>query len=312
MAGDSNISWTDATWPIVAGCSYASPGCSNCWAVRDSWRLAHNPNPKVHNAYFGTVDKTPDGKLVWSGVIRTLDVRLDWPLKWHGFKKVFVCSQSDLFHPLVPFQFVAKVFGVMSACPQHTFQVLTKHPARMREFFRWIEAQQNGALESIAWESRYIVGNLQASEVWPLENVWLGVTVEDQKRADERMYELVEIPAAVHWLSVEPMLEEIDIGWFLRSVVHGQGWVVCGGESAQTRANTRPFHLQWAHDLLTQCRDYRVPFFMKQLGTRPHDVGFDQKDTALEFDLPAGKNARYKWHEPAHWPASLRVQEFPA
>jgi protein gp37 len=110
----SPIGWTDATWPLVGGCEYVSPGCSNCWAVRDSWRMAHNPNPKIHNAYFGTVDKQASGKLVWSGIVRPLWDRLAWPLKWRGSKRVFVCSQSDLFNRKVPFEFIAAAFGVMA------------------------------------------------------------------------------------------------------------------------------------------------------------------------------------------------------
>ena len=359
MADHSTISWTDATWPIVAGCEYASPGCSNCWAVRDSWRLAHNPNPKVHNAYFGTVDKLPSGKLVWSGIIRPLPERLDWPLKWRGFKRIFVCSQADLFHPKVPNEFIAAAFGVMAVCPQHTFQVLTKHPGRMRSFFEWVAGQQNGAAETCAWEARHVPGvsGWQHDEPveWPLPNVWIGVTVEDQRRAEERIPELLRTPAAKRWLSVEPMLEAINLrqswvdyleGWTAEQVCCGRrrggeccgdpdaqqvqteriDWVVCGGESAQTRANTRPFAIEWARDLMQQCRAASVPFFMKQLGTAPTWRGHSgpgehwpadttKNDTGHGYFAimpPVGKGSRYKFHDPEHWPEDLRVQEFPA
>lgn len=314
MSENSPIGWTDATWPIVAGCDYVSPGCSNCWAVRDSWRLAHNPNRKVQDAYFGTVDKQESGKLVWSGIVRTLPNRLDWPLKWRGFKRIFVCSQADLFNPKVPFAFIAAAFGVMAACPHHTFQVLTKHAARMREFFEWADRQQNGAAETCNWEARYVVGQGHASEPapWPLENVWLGVTVEDQKRADERIPELRNTPAAKRWLSVEPMLEAIDLwkatGFSPASMQSWLDWVVCGGESAQTRANTRPFDIAWARDLLEQCHGASVPFFMKQLGTNP--IGEHRINVPLP-PRPEGKSSRYKWHEPQHWPLELQVQQFP-
>lgn len=333
MGEHSTISWTDATWPIVAGCEYASPGCSNCWAVRDSWRLAHNPNPKVHRAYFGTVDKLPSGKLAWSGVIRPLWDRLDWPLKWRGFQKVFVCSQSDLFHPKVPNEFIAAAFGVMAVCPHHTFQVLTKHPRRMRAFFEWAAEQQNGPAETCAWEARHAPGvrGRQHDEPaeWPLENVWIGVTVEDQRRADERIPELLRTPAAKRWLSVEPMLEAIDL-WKARgfppdSLQSALDWVVCGGESAQTRTNTRPFAIEWARDLMQQCRAAGVPFFMKQLGTAPTWRGHSgpgehwpadttKNDTGHGYFTimpPVGKGSRYKFHEPEHWPEDLRVQQFP-
>jgi protein gp37 len=321
----STISWTDATWPIVAGCDYESPGCSNCWAVRDSWRMAHNPNPKIHNAYFGTVDKRADGKLVWSGVVRELHARLDWPLKWRKPKRIFVCSQSDLFHPKVSFDFIAAAFGVMAAASWHTFQVLTKHPVRAREFFKWLDAQKgHPPLETCLWKAHQYVGGAFDSHApfhdklpaWPLENVWFGVTVEDQKRADLRIPHLLRIPAAVRWLSVEPMLEAIDLGLMgtlprdefpgYQMVWMHLHLVVCGGESAQTRAITRPFDIAWGRDLLDQCRGAKVRFHMKQLGTVPVEGIVDI------HPRPAGTSSRYKWHEPQFWPEDLRVQEFPA
>lgn len=337
MSEHSPIGWTDATWPIVAGCDYVSPGCANCWAVRDSWRMAHNPNPKVHSAYFGTVDKQDSGKLVWSGIVRTLPLRLDWPLKWRKPRRIFVCSQADLFNPKVPFEFIAAAFGVMAACPEHTFQVLTKHADRMRAFFGWLETQQGGALPTCLWEARKALGDrfasrepfLDALPAWPLENVWLGVTVEDQKRANERIPHLIATSAAKRWLSVEPMLEPIDL-WAARgcppaSLQSALDWVVCGGESAQTRANTRPFDIAWARDLLEQCHGAGVPFFMKQLGTAPIWNGHtlpdqwwppsmrkeDRGEGFFRVLPPEGKNARYKFPEPEHWPEDLRVQEFP-
>lgn len=358
MAENSTISWTDATWPIVAGCDYVSPGCSNCWAVRDSWRLAHNPHRSVSDAYFGTVDKQESGKLVWSGIVRTLPQRLGWPLRWRKPRKIFVCSQADLLHPKVPFEFIAAAFGVMAMAHWHTFQVLTKHAGRMREFFEWLDEQPGGPGATCSWHARQLVGGdvwrheLQAPPPWPLENVWLGVTVEDQKRAEQRIPELLKCLAVVRWLSVEPMLEAIKVPGFdagsswcpicqaivadsltdMHEMQHGINpmeafdptrhcaavydmlhWIVCGGESAQTRANTRPFDLEWARVLQAQCKAAGVPFFMKQLGTRPMDIGFDAATPTVEFD-PAliGKSSRYKWHEPEHWPADLCIQEFPA
>ena len=346
------MGWTDGRWRIVAGCEYESPGCSNCWAVRDSWRLAHNPHAKVREAFAGTVKKTDAGALVWTGVVRCLSERLDWPLKWRGAKRIFVCSQADLFHPKVPFEFIAAAFGIMAMAPQHTFQVLTKHARRMREFFEWIAAQQGGALSTCLWHARKAIGPELANRFdpyhdlpeWPLENVWLGVTVEDQPRAQQRIPELLQCPAEKRWLSVEPMLERVAIsivtmkaadvlankggleGIFCAQSLAGDGhdvhlydlrgidWVVCGGESAQTRANTRPFNLQWARDLRDECAKFMPPvaFFMKQLGTKPVDIGFDKATPTVEFDRPLGKSSRYKWHEPHHLPRDLQVQEFPA
>jgi protein gp37 len=339
MSENSTIGWTNSTWPIVAGCEYESPGCSNCWAVRDSWRLAHNPHAKVREAFADTVKKTEAGALVWTGVVRPLWERLDWPLRWRRNRLIFVCSQSDLFHPKVPFPFIAATFGVMAMAENHTFQVLTKHPRRMREFFAWLAAQQGGALETCLWHARKAIGPELANRfdpypdklpAWPLENVWLGVTVEDQRRADERIPELLQCPAAVRWLSVEPMLERIALrqpwvdwleGWYTDRDHHTGDpvqvqmehidWIVCGGESAQTRATTRPFDIAWARDLLEQCRTAGVPFFMKQLGTKPLPPVEPGTVMRLGLPLPTGKTSRYKWHEPQHWPEDLRVQEFP-
>lgn len=290
MAEFSPIAWTDATWPIVAGCTYESPGCSNCWAVRDSWRLAHNPHQAVRDAFEGTVRKTDDGKLVWTGLVRPLPERLDWPLRWSKPRKIFVCSQSDLFHPEVPADFIAQVFAVMAECPRHTFQVLTKHAERMRYLL--------------------VHGLLYEGPAWPLPNVWIGATVEDQQRADERVPQLLRTPAAKRWLSVEPMLEAIDLTR-ITTPLADIDWVVCGGESAQTRETTRPFDLEWARELQRQCRVAGVVFFMKQLGSRPISHVKAGSDGSVELPILVGKNSRYKWHELRHWPEDLRVQQFP-
>jgi len=286
VADHSTIGWTDATWPIVAGCEYESPGCSNCWAVRDSWRLAHNPHPKVREAFAGTVKKTDAGALVWTGVVRPLPERLDWPLRWRVPRRIFVCSQADLFHPKVPDEFIADVFEVMARCPRHTFQVLTKHVARMHQLLE----------HDLPYEGPQ----------WPLPNVWIGVTVEDQKRAEERVPHLLRAPAAKRWLSVEPMLEPIRLTVL---TLQRLDWIVCGGESAQTRANTRYFDVDWARDLRDKCHSAGTAFFMKQLGSKP--IGAHRIDLVLP-PMPAGKSSRYKWHEPQYWPEDLRVQEFPA
>lgn len=343
MSSNSNISWTDATWPIVAGCEYASPGCSNCWAVRDSWRLAHNPHPAVRAAFDGTVRKTETGTLVWTGLVRTLPQRLDWPLTWRKARKIFVCSQSDLFHPKVPFEFIAAAFGVMAAAPQHTFQVLTKHPGRALEFFAWLQADREGPAIRCLWEAREALGADFSRHApheppeWPLENVWFGVTTEDQKRADERIPKLLAIPAAVRWVSYEPALELVSFeGWLPTRCCNGQDCacrglpvypapyidlIVFGGESAQTRAKTRQCDIEWGRITLNACKITGTKFFMKQGGTNLITSGSGPVWTAKLDDTgkgyfrvlpPAGKTSRYKFHEMEHLPEDLRVQEFPA
>ena len=327
MSAKSAIGWTDATWPIVAGCTYESPGCSNCWAVRDSWRLAHNPHAKVRAAFDGVVRKTDDGKLVWTGVVRPIPERLAWPLQWTLPRRVFVCSQSDLFHDLVPDAFIDQTFAVMALATRHTFQVLTKHPARALAYMtarglpgRWADAAREVGDRLRVKHSAGVEEGLRGGWHTPLSNVWFGVTAEDQRRAEERVAILHQIPARVRWISAEPMLERLDVRRLLRLCAGTMGdpidqtidWLVCGGESAQTRVNTRPFDLDWARDLRDQCRAAGTRFFMKQLGTRPQ-----AEDPAVPLmgqvplAPPEGRSSRYKWHEPERWPADLRVQEFP-
>jgi protein gp37 len=346
MSANSNISWTDNTWPIVAGCEYESPGCANCWAVRDSWRLAHHPNPAVSNPYAGTVRKTADGKLIWTGVVRTLPERLTWPLGWRKRKRIFVCSQADLFHPAVPFEFIAAVYGVMVTAHWHTYQVLTKHAARMLEFFEWLLGDPgpveriNGAMDTWVRDPREraafrsTCSSLVASFCWPPANVWVGVTVEDQKRADERIPLLLQAPVALRWISAEPLLEEVNVAsWLAPKGALGQdrarsrwiSWVVAGGESAQTRRTTREFDVAWARSLLAQCVESGTAFFMKQLGTVPVQDGISLPGMQWPSDTrrreaglgkvyilhPVGRTSRYKWHEPRRWPLDVQVQEFP-
>lgn len=289
VSAHSDIGWTDATWPIVAGCDYVSPGCSNCWAVRDSWRLAHSPHKHIRDAFEGVVRKTEEGKLVWTGLVRPLPFRLEWPARWRARRRIFVCSQADLFNPKVPDEFIADVWGVMAANQRHTFQILTKHPARMRQLLA----------HDLAFEGPH----------WPLPNVWIGVTVEDQQRADERIPELLKTPAAKRWLSVEPMLEAISM---TETRLRQIDWVVCGGESAQTRATTRSFDLGWGRDLRDLCDAAGVAFFMKQLGTKPIPQPMDGTVMRNPLPRPEGKSSRYKWHEMQYWPSDLQRQEFPA
>lgn len=303
MAQKSDIEWTDGTWPIVQGCDYESPGCSHCYAVPLLWRLSHNPNRTISGPLQGVVAKNSAGKLHFTGKVALREDRLDWPLKWRKPMKIFLPSHGDLFHPAVPDEFIDKVFAVMALAPQHTFQVLTKHASRMQDLLS----------EGLNYEGPH----------WPLPNVHIGVTVEDQRRADERVPHLLRTPASVRWISAEPLLEALELRhlwtWcpehdfasgFCKDR-HHEGvqrvdWVVIGGESAQTRATTREFHTEWARSLINQCEVWGVAAFMKQLGTKP-------VEGIVEIHpRPPGKSARYKWHEPEHWPGDLRVQEFPA
>lgn len=251
MADHTKIEWTDATWSPITGCSVTSPGCKHCYAMQlAGTRLKH------HESRAGLTLDTSAGP-VWTGEVRFNSQWLDQPLRWKKPRKIFVCAHSDLFHESVPDEWIDKVFAVMALARRHIFQVLTKRAKRMREYF---SALTRDRIEEAAREMGY---TFRHSGAWmlalPLPNVWLGVSVEDQKRANERMPDLIMTPAAVRWVSAEPLLENIHIASWLYFV----DWVVVGGESGP---KARPMHPQWARDLRDQCAEAGVPFLFKQWG----------------------------------------------
>lgn len=300
MADHTHIEWTDATWNPVTGCSVVSPGCTNCYAMKlAGTRLKHHPS---------RAGLTTEGKSgpVWNGKLRFNEGWLDQPLRWKKPRMIFVCAHGDLFHPDVPDSWIDQVFAVMALCPHHTFQVLTKRPERMREYFAahrsgdpWAEAADAIAdLIGLA-EHPHV---LEPKDL-PLPNVWLGTSVEDQRRADERIPHLRETPAAVRFLSAEPLLGPIDVAKHLWPVhpswpgayrspreaiaagetvtYHRQAlisrdwaaslinWVIVGGESGD---GSRPMHPDWARTLRDQCAAAGVPFFFKQWGSWAPDT----------------------------------------
>lgn len=243
MSQRSNIEWTEATWNPVVGCTKVSPGCKNCYAEK-----LHNQR---HKALLEGKDlpaqyAEPFEKLA------TMPERLDAPLHWRKPRRIFVNSMSDLFHEDVPFEFIARVFGHMHSANWHTYQILTKRAARMREFVEWYRTTWLKGFES-AWPKEY-------------GHVWLGVSVEDQQRADERVPELLRTPAAVRFLSAEPLLGGVLFSQALRKLdgtCNRIDWVICGGESGP---GARPMHPDWARGLRDQCEAAGVPFFFKQWG----------------------------------------------
>ena len=268
---NSKIEWTDATWSPTVGCAKVSPGCDNCYAIRTAARFQGSP------AYAGTVHRGQSG-LDWTGTVNSLPDRLDAPLHWREPRRIFVNSMSDLFHDQVPDEFIARVFAVMALAHHHTFQVLTKRHGRMRSLLgdrRWREAIRYHALGFDQTDQ------LGTDGIWPLPNVWLGVSVEDQHWADIRIPALLDTPAAVRWISAEPLLGPITLRapWVGGRIgdrapnahdLLGIGdaspplnWVVVGGESGP---GARPMHPDWARRLRDQCAAAGVPFFFKQWG----------------------------------------------
>ena len=349
-----------STWNPLLGCRRVLPGCSGCYAERlIATRMSKNPKLPMYHDLARLTDK---GEPQFTGVRRMLVDRLDEPLRARKGRKVFVCDMGDLFFEGHPFEDIAAVFGVMAAAPRHTFQVLTKRAKRMAEFFAWIEkrAEDGKALfpddsrEWRIWQLLYVSARKAGAEVpshhggaWPLRNVWLGVSVEDQQRADERIPLLLQTPAAVRFLSCEPLLERVEIGHWLhlppcpqhpgeRAAGWGHlpcdcrphieahaaagrmgkvDWVIVGGESG-TRA--RPFDLGWARAIVRQCHDAGVPVFVKQLGAKPcEDLrptgNFRTHEGRRQFEMTASRVTILDSHggDPLEWPEDLRVREFP-
>ena len=206
MGDKTGISWTDATWNPIRGCSKVSAGCKNCYAEKVAARFSGPGQP-----YEGTVR---DGR--WNGQIRFVPEKLIEPLRWKRPRRIFVNSMSDLFHDGVPFEFIAAVFGVMAACPQHTFQVLTKRPERAVEFFAWAQGNNHSHPETtcLHYSRAYTAAPANGVYRWPLPNVHIGVSVEDQETADARIPFLLQCPASVRFVSYEPALGPVDfIGW---------------------------------------------------------------------------------------------------
>lgn len=282
----TSIEWADATWSPVRGCSLVSEGCRNCYAMRLAGRFAGPGQP-----YEGLARRV-NGQARWTGEVRFVPGVLDQPLRWRKPRRVFVNSMSDLFHEELPDELIDLVFGVMAIAERHTFQILTKRPERMRAYMRdrdWGEAA-NWALHQFAGPldgDMHLLGEI----VPPLPNVHLGVSVEDQATADERIPILLDTPAAVRWISAEPLLGPVSLARrglepvSFYDTPRGLDWVVAGGESGP---GARPCDLNWLRALRDQCDAAAVPFFLKQLGGWPDKRGgFDARlDGALYHQFP--------------------------
>lgn len=282
MADGTKIEWTDATWNPITGCSVVSPGCTNCYAMAlAGTRLKSHESRK-------DLTKEVNGKHVWTGQVRFNAEWLDQPLRWTKPRQIFVCAHGDLFAEGVPDEWLDRIFAVMALARQHTFQVLTKRPERMRAYIERFKPSpamdgfvtRDGVHSSDSPRGWPIFGN------WPLPNVWLGVSVEDQRRADERIPILLDTPAAIRWISAEPLLGPVMLTNIFDytnehatdalagrryfnprddegSAVNRLNWVVAGGESGP---NARPMHPDWARSLRDQCAAAQVPFLFKQWG----------------------------------------------
>jgi protein gp37 len=316
MGSKTSIEWTrgddgsaGSSWnPIRAGdlgpvgtgpgvgfhCEIVSPGCERCYAAAINKRL-------------GT--RRPYLARERTNVSIYLDEKtLTQPLRWKKPRKVFVGSMTDLFGDWVTDEMLDLIFAVMALCAQHTFQCLTKRPERMRDYLvSDRRAQIYDTAERIS-EERYGHRSIGTGE-WPLPNCWMGTSVEDQRRADERIPLLLQTPAALRWISAEPLLGETRISHYLTdrgdsdaTWIPPLDWVVIGGESGP---GARPFNVEWASSVVRQCEAAGVPVFVKQIGARAISghpgspplpwITHDRKGGVME-----------------EWPEDLRVREYPA
>ena len=328
MGDKTGISWTDATWNPVRGCTRVSEGCRNCYAETMAARIVRMGGI-AGEKYRGLVRLTEAGEARWTGDVAFDAETLTQPLRWKRPRRIFVNSMSDMFHENLTDEQIAEVFAVMATTPRHTYQVLTKRAERMSALMtrsvtgRCVKWGGHAGrplpdcnwLMERAWQK--VQGHYDAGRVsdwhWPLPNVWLGVSAEDQPTLDARVPLLRQCPAAVRWVSLEPLLEEVDVA------AHVLGdrrldWIVIGGESGR---GARPFDPRWARKILAQCA---VPVFVKQLGSRP--VLLDRWDVSESryHDLDAAGWDEHqgsptlrdrKGEDPSEWSEDLRVQQWP-
>lgn len=305
----TSIEWTqnpDGTpgrsWNPLRGCSRISPGCMHCYAESIARRFSGPDRP-----FHGLIDHR--GR--WNGkILQAPEATLLEPSTWRKPTRVFVNSMTDLFHENVPDGWIDQIFAVMARFREHTYIVLTKRADRMREYLTHPDRQW----KILAAAAQLPPCGMERLRAWPLPHVWLGVSVEDQERAEERIPELLRSPAAVRFLSCEPLLGPVDLrGLFHCCSTHDfesgfcvqdcgdwqwLGWVIVGGESGP---GARSMNLCWAKGIVQDCHHARVPCFVKQLGAKPGWPGPNDR-----YPISDRKGAVLD-----EWPAELRVRQWP-
>lgn len=338
----TKIEWTEETWNPLKGCRRCSPGCEHCYAERMAYRFSGPGMP-----YEGLVQIGKQGPH-WTG--KSGEGEFEIPLHWRKARRIFVCSMSDLFFEEHTDEQIAAVFGVMAACPQHTFQVLTKRPERAREWFANLApvlsaGTQPHPIASVRYAAQIRLDRKHHQRLyqdslaaqWPLPNVEIGISAENNKYLDDRASILIDLPAARRFISAEPLLEEISLFAYLKTPLRdeclrnlrsaekpGLDWVIVGGESGP---GARRFDIGWARSIVKQCRDANVPVFVKQLGALPlglpscagcEDLEHEGEECGLCWDVVEvldGKRVLHlrdkKGGDMTEWPEDLRVREMP-
>jgi protein gp37 len=353
VSGKTNIEWTDWNWNFLRGCRRVSPGCENCYAETIAGRFSGEGMP-----YHGLA---ANGR--WTGKIAFHEDILLAPLKRKKPTKYFVNSMSDLFHEDVTDEMLDKAFAVMALCPQHIFQILTKRPERMKAYLSDMQNLEMSdylegspfapAVSRVMWQLLRLAddslvraslknGSLVEMEPdvvwvnsWPLPNVHLGVSVENQEYADKRIPILLDTPAAVRWISAEPLLGPLNFvvtdkdGWHWDCLEHDKefqtdrilgplDWVVVGGESGP---RSRPCDIAWIRSIVEQCKSADVPVFVKQIGAVPKMANANEWDWPGSTTLISSGDDGFaasiatlndrKGGKPDEWPSDLRIREFP-
>lgn len=283
MSAGTSIEWTETTWNPNTGCDRVSPGCDHCYALSLSARLKAMGQAKYQ------ADGDPRTSGPGFGVSMHWEV-VDHPLSWRKPQTVFVNSMSDLAHPKVTDEFIAAVFAVMAIADRHRFQVLTKRPRRLRSLlakdtFRGLVADAIAERTS----NPTLAEEVRAGDpgVWPLRSVWLGVSAEDDARTRERLPLLAETPAAVRFVSAEPLLA--DVAHALHHspagvpVISRMDWVIAGGESG---SDHRPLDPDWVRGVRDACLAANVAFFFKQWGGRTPKAGGRTLDGRTWDEMP--------------------------
>ena len=324
----SKIPWTEQTLEVTGGCTECSTGCRECYARGLIWRLAHNP--VCGDKYKGLVKKV-NGKLQWTGKVVLFPEHLDQPVRRKIPTTYFIDSRSDLFHKSVPFEFVDKVMAVIALCPQHIFQVLTKRPKGMAEYFS--NRKPNAGQWNVLVENVYLCKLKLRGHgvVFPPPNLHLGVTAENQEMADKRIPILLRIPAVKRFVSIEPMLGEVSLttkfgdgkGHNPAACIYDDNqndidWVIIGCESGASR---RPCKLEWVRSIVKQCKSAGVKVFVKQVPMwvtkLPESLlreapivkaYFETKEEALEWAC-IDKPKLVLVKDISKFPADLQVQE---
>lgn len=325
MGDNTGIEWADATWNPLVGCAVLSPGCKHCYAMKLAARLEAidlaqerregEPGPMAH--YRGLTDQTKGGA-VWNGEYNLApDALFHKPLAWQRSRKIFVNSMSDLWYDPVPLSVIDRVFAIMALSPHHEFQLLTKRARRMRQYLndpatpgRISEAVQTLYREGMVQRE----GRMEPLRVlWPLPNLWLGISVENQDQAQIRIPELMASPAAIRWISAEPLLGPVNFrtirvdGGTVDALIgarpgyHPIDWIVVGGESGP---RSRPMNPQWVRDIREQCEDAGVTFFFKQWGDW---LRFGETDASGNTNVRARGKRTDVWHDWENGEFSVRV-----